>query len=191
MKKKKLAKMNIEINNKTIIIIGILVVICYLAMPFIVWILQHILPQQIFGNISADGLLSYAGTIFGWLPTLILSLITINQTKKNAELQEIIEIGKKRQAVFPDLYINWDEENSINIKNYSTNIANNIVISYDEYSGNEIPLLPGNGILKLEQLEYFPPKILINYRDSIESCICREFVKSENDYILIKTEYDL
>ena len=190
MKKKKKLKFLAKPNNKTIITSLILLTTCYLAVPCGIWIIHHRIPEQICGNFSADGLLSYAGAIFGWLPTLILSLLTIDQARKNTELQEILEIDRKRQAIFPDLYINCNEENHINIINYSTNTANNLVISCDEYCGDEFHILPGNGTLKFE-LEYFPSRILLTYGDSIGSCIRREFVKSENKYILIKTEYDM
>lgn len=170
-------------------------IIFILFQPIVCLKLQKCFPEYVVGEFTIDSLLNYSVTILGYITTFVLSLITLYQTKRSAELQELYEIDRMRQAVFPDLYINIVNDRCddllLEIRNYSGNNANNLVISYDDFCSNEIRILEGNAKLHYNLTERYPSNILITYGDVLGSCIRREFIKTDNGYILLKTEYDL
>lgn len=193
MNKKRILKGIASLNIQHISWLMTIFIILYFLLPGIVLTLHIKLPNIISGNLTSDSLLNYFGTIIGCLLPLALSVISLKQSIEISDLQELLEIDRKRQMVFPDLYIinAQDTSDSVKIKNYSMNTACNLIISCENYCSDEFSVLPGNEEIEITIPVEHSRIISITYGDSIGSCINRNFTKSQNRYILLETNYDI
>lgn len=78
-----------------------IILIAVLLLPIFIFLLYDVFPDIISTEISADGMLSYAGAVLGGFIALFIAFIGICQNEK----QEFEEIEKRKREIKPNLSI--------------------------------------------------------------------------------------
>ena len=82
VKRKSFYNKLMRLDGKELLYVIAMIIIVFLLLPCCVEVLRIIFPNRIKNYLSADSILSYYGAMFGWIPTLVTSLIAIHQTKE-------------------------------------------------------------------------------------------------------------
>lgn len=122
----------VERHIKQIVILIALAAVCA---PILVWLCYSVLPTFIYTEITADGMLSYLGTIIGGGVSLFVAIVALYQAGVIHRLGQEQADLKRRQDICPSLQISLSiigEGYFLDIQNHSTNPA--IGIYLFEYS---------------------------------------------------------
>ena len=76
-----------------------------LIIPLLVWFFYNVIPIKVQTDISADGMLSYCGSVIAGLLTLFLTCIAFYQGKKNSEMEFEYMYESRKVQIKPSLLI--------------------------------------------------------------------------------------
>ena len=98
-----------NIIDKHLISIVVIIIIVALISPFLVTWLYSWEKPLIYSDISADALLTYLGSIFGWCIALLAAAITVFQARKVVEMEKQAADDSRRTEIKPSIAIIVEE----------------------------------------------------------------------------------
>lgn len=138
------------------IIIGISILI--VITPIVIWLCYSIIKIDIPTEYTADGLLSFFGSLIAAATSLLVACVALYQSKRATDANEELEIEKRRTKIKPCLQVEIidldDEVFEIVITNHSSNAALGVYLF-------EYPLFPAVTIKKEERR-----KIVFSHQDN-------------------------
>ncbi len=202
---------NTKVIEKVILMCISIIVMAAVMAPVIITLSYGASVKILYTSITEGEFLGYIGSIISSFVAILIALLSLLQSKKNAEIEERIQQKLRRLQIKPYLVVNIFKQNDVYtlcICNNSPNIAFDIYLfeypianlirsmetvtitfTFADKNADVNVLCINPSYSEYEEKSELPKYIVLIYGDADSNCISDTYILSNGSYLSEKHEY--